>query len=132
MKKTLYTQEQIDVLLSNPYVKSCTSKYVTLTDACKISALKLDAEWWYFRDIFAYLWFPDFFIQSRSINQTMRNWRHTRKIKGLGKMIDQKKGRKSKETVDISKMTKDEYITYLEAKTAYLEEINRMIGWGDP
>ena len=132
MKKTSYTQEQIDILLLNPYVQSCTTKYVTLTDACKISALKLDAEWWYFQDIFAYLGFPDFFLQSGSPKQTMKNWRHALRTKGFGNMIGQIKGRKPKEMTNISEMTKDEYIVYLETKTAYLEALAKRIQQHDP
>lgn len=43
-------------------------------------------------------------------------------------MIDVHKGRKKKEMIDVSLMSKDEYIAYLEAKAAYLEELNRKIG----
>lgn len=42
-------------------------------------------------------------------------------------MIGQKKWRKKQ--IDTSQMSKDEYIEYLEAKTAYLEELQeRMYG----
>jgi beta-lactam-binding protein with PASTA domain len=43
-------------------------------------------------------------------------------------MINVQKGRKKKEIIDVSQMSKDEYIAYLEAKTAYLEELNRRLG----
>jgi len=39
--------------------------------------------------------------------------------------MQSKRGRKKKERVDISLMNKDEYIAYLEAKTAYLEELQK-------
>jgi beta-lactam-binding protein with PASTA domain len=42
-------------------------------------------------------------------------------------MLQSKRGRKKKEVQDISHMNKDEYIAYLEAKTAYLEELQRMM-----
>ena len=132
MTKIPYTAEQIQLLQSNQYVKACTEKYITFTDNCKIQALKLDSERWYFRDIFRYFWFPEFLITSSVPKKAMWNWKHAMKTKWIGNMIGQKKGRKRKEKIDISQMSKDEYIKYLEAKTAYLEEIQKMMYWNDP
>ena len=42
MSKIEYTKEQIQELLSNPNVKSCTSKYITFTDEFKVRAIQLD------------------------------------------------------------------------------------------
>lgn len=123
MTKVPYTEEQIQLLQSNKFVKACTEKYMTFTDDCKIQALKLDNERWYFRDIFRYFWFPEFFIDSDVPKQTIKNWRRALKIKWLINMVDQKKWRKKQ--VDVSKLTKDEYIQYLEARTEYLEELHR-------
>lgn len=47
-------------------------------------------------------------------------------------MIGQIKGRKPKEMTNISEMTKDEYIVYLETKTAYLEALAKRIQQHDP
>ena len=123
MTKIPYTVEQIQLLQSNKFVKACTERYITFTDDCKIQALKLDGERWYFRDIFRYFWFPEFLITSNVPKKTLSNWKHAMKTKWLINMIDQKKWRKKK--IDISKLTKDEYIQYLEARTEYLEELHR-------
>jgi len=130
MTKIPYTREQTWILRSNQYVKSCTEKYITFTDDCRITALKLDDQKWYFRDIFRYLWFPDFIIDSEVPRSSLKGWRKRVRNKGAAGIIEAKKGRKTKEKIDISRMTKDEYIQYLEAKTAYLEEIQKKI-YGD-
>jgi len=44
MSKREYTKEQIEELLKNPYVKDCSTKYITFTDDFKVKALGLDAE----------------------------------------------------------------------------------------
>ena len=40
MSKQEYSLEQIQDLLSNPNVKSCTSKYITFSDDFKLKALE--------------------------------------------------------------------------------------------
>lgn len=130
MSKNIYTHEQIQILQSNQYVKSCTEKCITFTDDCKIRALKLDNEHWYYKDIFRYFWFPEFFIDSEAPLRTIKNWRHALKTKWLVNMVDQKRGRKKK--IDTSKFTKDEYIQYLEARAEYLEELHRRTAWRYP
>jgi hypothetical protein len=47
-------------------------------------------------------------------------------------LIKTKKWRKKLEKIDISKMTKDEYIRYLETKTSYLEELHNQAYWKYP
>jgi hypothetical protein len=42
MSKIEYTKEQIEELISNPNVRSCTSKYITFTDEFKVRAIELD------------------------------------------------------------------------------------------
>lgn len=44
-----------------------------------------------------------------------------------GKLIGNKKGKKKQETRDISKMTKDEYIRYLEAQVAAMNEVQEFL-----
>ena len=42
MSKIGYTKEQVQELINNPNVKSCTSKYITFTDEFKVRAIQLD------------------------------------------------------------------------------------------
>lgn len=81
MTKILYTPEQIGILKENKYIKDCSPKYITFTDQCKIEALELDKDGWYFRDIFRHLGFPEFFVDSIISKQTIKNWRHALRIK---------------------------------------------------
>ncbi len=126
MSKQEYTQEQIQLLLDNPNVKACSSKYITFTDAFKVKALELGKVGFYPKKIFEETWFPEFVVNSQTPKQSLTNWRSKMKHKGLPWLINTQKWRKKKE-VDKSKMTKDEYIRYLETKTAYLEELNKKV-----
>ena len=132
MSKIEYTEEQIKELLNNPYIKDCSSKYITFTDEFKIKALELDSNWVYHRKIFEDFWFPEYIFNSNIVPQSLWNWRYKLKNKWLSWLIKTKKWRKKKEKIDISKMTKEEYIEYLEAKTAYLEELHKTAYWYYP
>jgi hypothetical protein len=92
----------------------------------KIEALKLDSQWVYFKDIFNYLWFPNFIIDSSIPKQSLKNWRSKVKSKWFAWLVNTKKWRKDKDKIDFDNLTKDEEISYLRAKVAYLEEIAKI------
>jgi hypothetical protein len=52
MSKKEYSEEQIEEILSNPNVKTCSSKYITFTDEFKVKALELDKKHLLPREIF--------------------------------------------------------------------------------
>ncbi len=125
MFKKEYTTEQMAELSSNPSVVSCTSKYIMFTDDFKIKVIELDKMWLYYKRIFKDFWFPTYIVDSKIPIQSLKNWRRKFKENGIIWLISAKRWRKKKEKIDISKMNKDEYIEYLEAKTRYLEEIHK-------
>ena len=127
MSKQEYTKEQIEELLNNSCIKTCSSKYITFTDSFKIKALELDKNYLSPKIIFKDFWFPEYIINSKIPSLSLRRWRFNIKKKWLTWLVNTKKWRKKKEKINISKMTKNEYIEYLETKTAYLEELHKQI-----
>lgn len=123
MAKIKYTQEQIIELKKNKYVTDCTEKYITFTDEFKMKVLNWVDKWIYHRQIFYDCDFPDYIWNTDLVPRIVWNWKFKMKNKGLEWIIGTKKWRKKGGKIDISKMTKDEYIAYLEAKTDYLNEL---------
>lgn len=132
MSNKEYNKVQIELLKTNKYVKGCTSKYITFTDEIKIEAMKLCNKWMYFRDIFKHFWFPDFIINSDVPKNAIKGWKRRIKINWLSWLIQTKKWRKKKEKIDISNMTQEEKIKYLETENAYLKELHKVAYWHYP
>lgn len=64
MSKKTYTQEQIQELKNNKYVKNCTEKSIQLTDECRLIVMQQREKWIWGKEIFKNLWFPDYVINS--------------------------------------------------------------------
>jgi len=121
-----YTEEQIKELKSNPSVKNATSKHIIFTKEFKLQAVKLAEKYITSKEIFKQFWFPEYVINSNIPFNSLNRW------KKLSKkwIVEKKKWRKKKEYIDTTKMTKDEYIEYLEAKLALMEELERLSNSG--
>lgn len=132
MSKQEYSKTQIKELLNNANVKKCSSKYITFNDNFKLTALKLDKKGIIYRDIFEKYWFPEYIINSRIPEKSLKNWRYKAKHKWINSLQNTQKWRKKKEKVDISKMTKDEELEYLRTKVAILEELKKLLDWEYP
>ena len=124
-----YNNEQIKELESNKYIKSCTNKNINFTKECKIKVLELNKKWIFTKEIFQSLWFPEYVINSKIPSKSLDRWKRNIKIKWL---IEENKWRKKKEKFDVSKMSKDEYIEYLETENAILKELKKLIDWEYP
>ena len=132
MSKQEYSKFQIKELLNNPNVKKCSSKYITFNDNFKLLALNFDKKWIIHRNIFRKFWFPEYIINSKIPEKSLKNWRYNAKHKWIESLQNTQKWRKKKENFDISKMTKDEYIEYLETENAVLKELKKLIDWNYP
>lgn len=129
MAEIIYKSEQIDELKWNKYVKNCTEKYITFTDDFKLKCLDLDNQWIYWKDIFEKYWFPEHILNSKIPWESIRRWRFKYK---KWKLVWNTKWRKKKERFDKSKMTKDEYIEYLETENTVIKELKKMLDWNYP
>ena len=127
MNHIKYTKDQREELWQNKYVKNCSEKYITFTDECKIEAMTLKESWIYSRDIFKALGFPDFILHSQVPIQSLKNWSMRLKARGILWFKETKKWRKMKEKQDLSNMSKDDYIAYLETQVASMKEIQNFL-----
>jgi len=132
MSKKEYSEEQIEEILSNPNVKTCSSKYITFTDEFKVKALELDKRYLLPREIFKKFWFPEYIINTKIPKQTLGTLRYKERNEWISWVISSKKGRLKKERIDFNNMTKDEKIQYLETENAYLKELHKQIYWHYP
>lgn len=129
MAEIKYRKEQIIELLRNKYVKSCTNKNISFTKEFKIELIKQSDNWMFYKDIFKNFWFPEYIINSEIPRNSLNRWKRNINKKWI---IEENKWRKKKEMLDISKMNKDEYIEYLEAKLAIVEELKKIDLWNYP
>jgi len=90
-------------------------------------AIDLSKRWFSPREIFIEFEFPEYVIYSDVPKNSLKRWRFIVKKKGITYFNEAKKWRKNKNTIDPSKMDKDEYIKYLETKVAYFDEINKIL-----
>lgn len=132
MSNKEYTKEQIQELVSNIYVKGCTSKYISFTDEFKIKALELDRNWIYHRKIFKDLWFPEYVYSTKIPKNSLWSWRFKLKNKWLPWLINTRKWRKKWEKLDFELMSLEEKIEYLETENAYLKELHKVTYWHYP
>jgi len=132
MSKTIYNEIQIKEIEANKYVEKCTTKQIRFTNECKIEVLKLADKWIFYREIFNKLWFPEYVVNSKIPWISYTRWKNIKKKKWLIWLIWTKKGRPSKEKIDITKMSSEEKIEYLETENAYLKELHKTAYWHYP
>lgn len=132
MSKQEYTKEQIKELENNLSVKKCSEKYITFTDEFKTKAIELNKKWYVSKEIFIKFWFPEYIICSQVPWESLKRWRFKAKHEWISSLNNTKKWRKKKEYFDVSKMTKDEYIEYLETENAVLKELKKLVDWEYP
>ena len=123
MTKIKYNNEQIEELKNNINVKNCTAKHIVFTKKFKEKAIKLARNYTYPRDIFEQCGFPKYIVLSIIPQNSIARWKRNIKIKWI---IEKSKWQKKKEYLDTSKMNKDEYIEYLEAQLAIVEELKKL------
>lgn len=124
MSHKKYNREQISELERNKYVKSCSEKYITFTDEFKLLCIEQDTLWVSRTEIFEMCGFSKYIVTSEVPLICLKRWRHIVKRSWESWLVWNKKWRPKKERRDVSKMSKDEYIEYLEAKLALSEALS--------
>lgn len=126
-KRISFTKQEQELLAQHPYVIRCSEHSITYLPEFKQRALHA-----YFREgkdacsIFAEANFPSAIVASEIPRSRLKAWR---KVAGvLEERHDFKDGRgrmgRSKSALDVSSMSPEERIQYLEARIAYVDAEN--------
>ena len=112
-----FTDEQVSLLRSNPWVKSVTPKYISFTKEFMEEFILLHSKGQTRYEIFESHGLPVDVLGKRSIEHTTKNW--TKKANKSIALSDEKSGRPR--TRDL---TKDELIAMQKAKIEMLQQEN--------
>ena len=124
MYKNMFTQEQIEQLLTNKNVVRCTPKSITYHPDFKIRAVKQ----YYEEDIppaeiFIQAGFNLATIGVKTPKECLSRWRRIFRTKGAARLLEDKRGKKGGQ-LKTKDLTDKEKIEYLEVKVAYLKAEN--------
>ena len=99
--KNRYTEEKIEELLKNKYVKSCNPKRISFTKECKVEALNiLNNEKCSSKEIFRQLNFPDFIINSKTPGKAINKWKNKLKDEKSFEWILKEENKKQKKKIN--------------------------------
>ena len=76
MSNKHYTPDQVQELLQNPYITTCSPKYITYTYKCKVKAVELSMNQYISpREIFTILGFPTYISESDTPKDSIKAWK---------------------------------------------------------
>ena len=119
MSKKLFTEQEIEILKQNKYVKRVGPKGITYTDEMKHYAI---AEWKkgkYSTEIFEKAGFSSKILGEHRIKESLRRWKKAYSEKGLMGLQDTRKGASGRPLE--RKLSLEEENARLKAKNKFLE-----------
>lgn len=119
MSTKLFTEQELEILRNNKYVKRVSEKAITYTDEMKHFAI---AEWEkgkYSTQIFEEAGFDKQILGEYRIKQAMRRWRKAYKEKGIMGLQDTRKGKSGRPLE--RKLSLEEQLERKEARIKFLE-----------
>jgi hypothetical protein len=126
MSKRILSLEEQEILRKNPSVAACSDRSISFTGQFKQYAVQAYNQGKGSQDIFTEAGIPLEIIGHKIPKDCLKRWRKKDEIllRSDGRGIHGRGGRPRKERVDLSKMTEQEKIEYLELRCAYLNAEN--------
>lgn len=126
MRKPIYSEEQIEEIKQNIYVKNSTGKSVSFTPEWKMKAVEMHTPGVNAKDIFKIMWLPQYFYNTDLPRKCLQRWEKIVKNNWVKALKEDKRWSwKRPIKVDTSKMTMEEENKYLRAELAYTKEENK-------
>lgn len=119
MSKKLFTDQEIDILKQNKYVKRVGEKGITYTDEMKQFAIAESEKGKYSTEIFELAGFDISILGNHRANQALSRWIRAYKKSGVRGLQDTRKGASGRPLE--RELTLEEQIERLEAKNKFLE-----------
>jgi hypothetical protein len=94
--------------------------------------IEQDELWIYHKDIFRSCSFPDYIVDWNIPKRSLWRWRRQIRQGWEEALVWKKKGRPKVEKIDLSKMSKDEIITYYKTENTFLRELHKQKYWHYP
>jgi hypothetical protein len=126
MSRRILSPEEQEILRKNPFVAACSDRSISFTGQFKQYAVRVYNQGKRSQDIFIEAGIPLEIIGRKTPKECLRRWRKKNEtlLKSDGRGTHGKGGRTRKERIDLSKMTEQEKIEYLELRCAYLNAEN--------
>lgn len=124
MSKRIFTKEQLQELLENENIASCTERSITYSKEFKIHAIKLYEEGLTSSEIFRQAGFNLDVVGRNQPKECLRRWRELVRKKDV-RGLSEARGKNGKDGRPRTKdLTDTDKIKWLEAKVAYLKAEN--------
>lgn len=129
MSKRIFNKEQIEILLQNPNVASCSEKSISYHKEFKISAVRKYHEGLSPSEIFRQARFDINMIGHKTPKECLRRWKKISKSKGEAGLKTDGRGRSKAggRPKSLANLTDEEKLKRLEAEVAYLKEENHFL-----